>query len=194
MRTLCVLAVLLPMSTACAKKPAATAAGAAPDPGRVSESAANEDGMIKQEVDLDGDGRTDVVNLYRERADHGRVQVEKQIDLNLDGKMDVISQFDEAGALETERIDRDFDGVFDWTDHYKDGIRVMAEMDNTFDGRSDTWFYYVTVEGRPRIDRKERDTNADGRIDFWERFDEAGNVMRTGRDIDGDGTMDERDQ
>ena len=46
--------------------------------------------------------------------------------------------------------------------------------------------YYVT--------RKERDTNGDGRIDVWERYDDQGNVLKAGRDLgpEYDGSVDER--
>ena len=37
------------------------------------------------------------------------------------------------------------------------------------------------------------DSKGDGRIDFWEYLDDEGNVLRTGRDLDGDGVMDVRD-
>jgi hypothetical protein len=43
-----------------------------------------------------------------------------------------------------------------------------------------------------KLRRKERDTNADGKIDFWEYLDESGNVVKVGRDVDGDGVMDVR--
>ena len=39
-----------------------------------------------------------------------------------------------------------------------------------------------------------RDTNGDGKVDFWEYFDDAGKVIRTGKDVDGDGVMDVRQE
>jgi hypothetical protein len=42
--------------------------------------------------------------------------------------------------------------------------------------------------------RKESDTNGDGKVDFWEYFDDAGKVIRTGKDLDGDGVMDVRQE
>ena len=81
------------------------------------------------------------------------------VDLNRDGQVDVISYFDDAGKLEREEMDSDFDGHFDWIDHYQDGVRVMAETDTDMDGRSNVYAYYV--DGK--IQRKERDSNGDGR-------------------------------
>lgn len=187
-----------PLSTpALAKKPVA-AESPASQPARTASTTETTDaaGLIRQEVDLDGDGRADVVNLLRDRGNGGaRLQVKKQTDLNLDGRFDVETDFDETGAMVEERTDSDFDGRFDWTDHYKDGVRVLAELDSDFDGQIDTWSYYLPDEsGRSHIDRKERDTNHDGRVDLWERFDSSGNVVRTGRDTDNDGKMDQRDE
>ncbi len=193
MRSIPALAILL--LVACHGGKAGSPVEAAAKPDRITERALPDEGLVVQEIDLDGDGRADVFNYYRERAEASRLRVKKEVDLDLDGTIDVISEFDEDGNLQRELMDSDFDGSLDWTDHYENGQRVMAEMDTDFNGLPDVYFYYTVAEGqRPRIDRKERDTNGDGLIDFWERFDAEGNVIRTGRDIDGDGKMDERDE
>lgn len=179
-----------------------SACGRAGAPGATAETASRvierdlpEEGLVVQEVDLDGNGRPDIWNYYRERASGPRLRVRKKVDLDLDGRVDVVSTFDERGDLEREEMDADFDGIVDWIDHFKDGVRVLSEADTNFDGRSDVFSYYaIGTDGRPHIDRKERDTNGDGLIDLWERFDTEGNVIRTGRDTDGDGKMDERDE
>ena len=150
------------------------------------------DGMTLQELDLDNDKRPDVFNTYQPRTGADRLLIRKEIDLNYDGKVDQITYFDETGEVEREEMDRDFDGQFDWTDHYQDNIRVMTEVDDNRDGRMDVFSYY---EGSPpKITRKECDTNHDGLIDLWQRFDTSGAVNRTGRDTDGDGKMDVRDE
>jgi hypothetical protein len=183
--------LLLDLNALAAKKPVQEEPVEAPRTTEVTGS----DGLIEQTVDLDRDGRPDVFNTFRVRADGVRQLVAKRTDLDRDGRVDLFSDFDEAGALVEERMDGDFDGKVDWVDHYKGGVRVMAEHDSDFDGRTDTWLYYLPREGGgAAIDRKERDTNGDGKVDVWERFDNAGNVVRTGRDVDGDGVMDERDQ
>lgn len=150
------------------------------------------DGMIIQEIDLNEDRKADVFNTYQPRANAPRLLVRKEVDLNLDGQVDKITYFNEQGELEREEMDGDFDGHFDWTDHYQDNLRVMTEVDTDANGKMDQFSYY---EGTPpRITRKERDTNGDSLIDIWERFDENGVVNRTGRDTNGDGKMDERDE
>lgn len=194
MRPAAVLPALLLLS-ACPKKNATALESDEVFLTQVKESLVEEEGLILQEVDLDKNGKPDILNYFRERSQGSRLLVRKKVDLNLDGKIDVVSHFDDLGALEREEMDSDFDGAFDWTDHYQGGIRVMSEMDSNYDGRPDIYFYYAKDEaGKPRIDRKERDTDANGMIDYWERFDATGKVIKTGRDTDGDGKMDERDE
>jgi hypothetical protein len=160
---------------------------------QITERLLPEQGLLQQEVDLDIDGQPDIINYYRERADD-RLLVKKEMDMNRDGTIDLVSYFDDDGKLKTEEMDSDYDGRFDWTDHYRDGVRVMSEYDTEMDGEPNVFKYYETVEGQTRLSRKERDTDGDGRIDVWERFDEQGRVIRTGRDTDGDGKMDERSE
>jgi hypothetical protein len=161
----------------------------------VVEKKLPEEGLILVEVDLDIDGQPDIFNYYRERADAPRIIVKKEVDLNHDGRVDVISYFDIRGELEREEMDGDFDGTFDTTDYYKNGNRVMSERDTSFDGRPNVFSYYEVSDGeRGKITHQERDENGDGQIDYWLRFDAAGNVIKTGRDIDGDGKMDVREE
>lgn len=153
------------------------------------------DGLILQEIDISvpQDGRADVFNYLQVRTNAPRLIVRKEADLNMDGTIDTITFFNEEGDVQREETDRDFDGRLDWIDHYQNGLRVMSEIDTNGDGKMNVFSYY---EGQPvpKITRKERDTNADGLIDVWERFDGDGYVTKTGRDTDGDGKMDEREE
>ena len=136
----------------------------------------------------------DIKNYYRERSDAPRLLVRKEMDLNRDGKTDVISLFDPDGMLEREELDADYDGRFDWIDHYQKGERVMSEYDTDSDGRPNVFKYYIKgSDGLVHLDRKERDEDGDGAIDVWEKFSQAGEVTRTARDTDGDGRMDVRE-
>ena len=157
-------------------------------PGAVTER--TEGGLVVQEVDLNGDGRPEIFNHYRKTLDGTRFLVKKALDLDMDGSVDVVSWFDDAGRLTKEEMDGDFDGRFDWIDHYQQGVRVMSEVDTDYDGKPNVWSYYA--DGR--IERKERDLDGDGHVDYWERFDAEGNVVTTGADTDGDGMLDVRDQ
>ena len=148
-----------------------------------------DNGLIEQQIDLNGDMVPDVYNFYRERSEANRLLVRKEVDLNLDSKIDVRTWFTDTGTIEREEMDGDFDSRVDWIDHYRGGKRVMSEVDTDYNGAMDLFKYY---EGG-KLRRKERDSKGDGRIDFWEYLDETGTVLRTGRDIDGDGVMDVRD-
>ena len=89
----------------------------------------------------------------------------------------------------------DYDGAFDWTDHYQKGVRVMSEYDTDSDTKPNVFKYYIRSEdGSMHLDRKERDEDGDGKIDVWERFSLTGEVIRTGRDTDGDGKVDVREE
>lgn len=176
-----------------ARKPERATPSAASASGPVVEEKTIAEGLVVQEIDLDGNGKVDVRNTWRPREGGDRALVRKETDLDLDGRFDLVSLYGDDGRLVREEMDSDFDGTLDWTDHYKEGQRVFAEMDSNFDGRKDVFFYYLATDGAaPKLDRKERDTNGDGRVDLWERFDAQGNVTRTARDTDGDGRMDER--
>jgi len=185
------LLVLAPLFAGCPKHPAAAGGQAASDnPRRLVMETTLEDGLVRQDVDLDGDGHAEVINYQRPRANAGSLIVRKETDLNGDGHIDVRSFFDDAGRLEREEMDGDFDGNFDWVDHYQDGQRVMSEVDTDFDGVANVWSYYDAG----KITRQERDEDGDGNVDYWIRFDDAGNAVRTARDLDGDGKMDVRDE
>ncbi len=148
------------------------------------------DGLIEQQIDLNADGKTEVWNFMRERANAPKVVLRKESDLNFDGRVDVRAWFTEAGVLEKQEWDGDFDGRVDWVDHYQGNVRVLSEWDTNNDGRFDEFRSYENGKVR----RKERDTNADDQVDQWEYLDEQGRVTKTGRDIDGDGVMDERNE
>ena len=146
-------------------------------------------GLVEQLVDVNGDGKADVFNFYRERAEASRLLVRKEVDLNWDGAIDVRTWFDDEGQIEKEEMDGDFDGRPDWVDNYKGGQRVTSEIDTNYDGRPD--LYKIFKKGK--LSEKHRDTDYNGRIDFWEVLDEQGNVQRTSKDTDGDGRADIRE-
>ncbi len=161
---------------------------------KVSEKLNDTTGLVEQTVDLDANGTVEIKNFYRERAEASRLLVRKELDMNRDGRFDVISFFDDDGELIREEMDSDYDGAFDWTDHYQEGVRVMSEYDTDGDGAPNVFKYYIrNDDGVVVLDRKERDEDGDGKIDVWERF-KNGEVVRTGRDTDGDGRMDEREE
>ena len=50
-------------------------------------------GLVEQQIDLNGDESADVFNFYRERSEANRLLVRKEVDLNWDGKIDVRTWF-----------------------------------------------------------------------------------------------------
>jgi hypothetical protein len=184
--------VLVPASGCAKKADAADPQDSVAD--RVIETELPEEGLTLQEIDLDSDGHPDIKNYYRERSDAPRLLVRKEMDLNRDQKIDVISLFDPEGNLEREELDADYDGKFDWIDHYQKGERVMSEYDTDADGKPNVFKYYIKgADGEIHLDRKERDEDGDGQIDVWEKFSPDGEVTRTAHDTDGDGRMDVRE-
>ena len=179
---------ILPLLLACGPKNTDETNAAEDVAGTLSERTTG-DGLLEQQIDLNGDGTADVYNFYQATDVEGaRLLVRKEVDLNWDSRIDVRSWFDLSGQLEKEEMDGDFDGMVDWVDHYQGGKRVLSKVDTNYDGQFDL---YKIFEGG-KVRRKERDTNGDGNIDFWEYLDEAGRVIKTGQDIDGDGVMDIR--
>ena len=140
-------------------------------------------------VDVDGDGSVDIWNYYASKDAVGdRQPVRREIDLNRDGRPDVVSHFS-GDILVQEEIDADFDGQTDWVDFYEEGQRARSEWDTDFDGRADLYKYYnrgmverierdALLPRDGRIDyweyyengimqRAGRDIDGDGKIDEW---------------------------
>ena len=75
-----------------------------------------------REVDLNGDGRKDVLVFYDPL---GRKQRE-EFDHDFDGVADVIAIYQE-GQLVRQELDADYDGTLDLVEHYEGGRRVRVE-------------------------------------------------------------------
>jgi hypothetical protein len=143
-------------------------------------------GYTMVSLDINDDGSADIWNYYQV-GDTGGDPIRREIDLNRDGRPDVVTHFSGAEMVR-EEIDADFDGAMDWVDFYEAGLRVRSEWDTDFDGRPDLFKYY----SKGKVERIEQDARLprDGRVDYWEYY-ENGVMQRAGRDIDGDGNIDE---
>lgn len=155
----------------------------------VSPFTTTEDGDVTQvTVDINDDGVPDIWSYYVTGADLGASSpMRREIDLNRDGRPDMVAYYNGA-ELVKEEIDADFDGLVDWTSYYEEGRRIRSEWDTDYDGRTDMYKYY----NRGRIERIEQDQllPRDGEIDYWEYYD-RGMMKRIGRDLDGDGSIDQ---
>ena len=120
--------------------------------------------ILRKEVDLNQDGRIDVVHVY----DASGHLIEELDDLDFDGKADEISYFKE-GTLQRKELYFKFDGKPDLTKYYAAGHLVRTEADRNHSGHIDTWEYYEN----DALQRVGTDTNGDGKVDQWERRDDT---------------------
>lgn len=122
----------------------------------------------------------------------GLVLVRRELDLNADGKVDVVTIYDENGDIVTEAFDLDFDGRVDLVDYYAKGQIVKKAIDFAFDEKPDIFKYYLRGElvrieqdttGNGQIDRWEYytdgklerigiDMDGDGKVDTWRTADD----------------------
>ena len=186
--TLPILCCLLP---ACSARKAASEAALAAQSARSLVVSVSDHADVMVEVDLNGDGRTDV-NNYHDQSSTGPL-VRRESDLNLDGKMDISSWY-ENGLLIREDMDGDFDGNIDWRDHYQGGVRMLTEVDTDNNGSFDMLKYYACVEANASpcqayLKYIERDSTGNDHIDLWVYYRYDGSLEKVGRDVDYDGSL-----
>ena len=114
-----------------------------------------------QKVDVNGDGRPDIIHVMK-----GGKEVCRVVDLNMDGRNDVFIYYDEAGKERRRESDFDRDGQADEIAILKDGVPQEKLRETNFDSKLDTWDFYEAG----RLVRRERDTNGDGIVDQWWDF------------------------
>jgi len=108
--------------------------------------------------------------------------VRKELDLNWDGKVDISRTYDEREQIVQE--------ASTWTStarstrstttkgrHRPQGANMLST------GKPTSWLFYE----KGKLVRKEKDTNNDGKVDYWEYW-EGDQVRSSGEDLDGDGT------
>jgi hypothetical protein len=89
--------------------------------------------VIKDNLDLDFDGRFDVTTNYQ-----GGVKTSQEYDFNFDTKPDYWKFFEKNVIARTER-DRDFNGRVDRWEYYADGKIDRIGLDEDGDGQIDKW-------------------------------------------------------
>ena len=175
------LALLPAVLLACAGK---TPSMQASSPPAAPTSAADGDETMTA-FDLAQTGRPNLWKYTRRGPDGKDVVVRRERDLNGVGRVDVWEYYDDAGNLEKQVVDLDFDGKADVIMYFEKGQMVRKEMAFGFDGKPREIAYYE----KGKLARKEKDENGDGRIDYWEYW-ENGEIDRIGIDTDGDGKVD----
>ena len=157
-------------------------------------------GEIVKRFDLNEDKIPDLWKFYVKRPDPrtpGKTLLQLvriEIDLNGDGRVDIRRYYDPRGSKIRDEFDLDYDGRFDVRNHYYQRLLTKQEYFMRRKDRPDLWKYFEPVPGKKgrgkvRLVKKERDTNGDGKVDYWEYW-EAGKLDRIGRDTDFDGSVD----
>lgn len=116
--------------------------------------------LRKKEVDVNSDGKIDIVRLYNKNG----TLLKEHLDVDLDGHADTVSYFDNSELAKKELLSEDASEVVE-TRYYSDGKLLRVEKDLNKDEKVDYWEFYE--EGT--LDRIGRDIDADGRADSWTR-------------------------
>ncbi|WP_163988643.1 hypothetical protein [Pyxidicoccus caerfyrddinensis] len=128
------------------------------DPG--TGDSAGGDRKVRQELDLNWDGRVDLTRYF----DANGEQTRETLDLDYDGKVDATYFFEKGVNTRRER-DINGDGRADSFTFYEGGTLVRKERDTNADGKVDYWEYW---EGG-QVDRIGEDLDGDGTVDKWTR-------------------------
>ena len=123
------------------------------------------DGAVR--MDVNGDGRPDIVRVMRD----GR-EVCRAIDLNFDGRVDVYVYYDDQGRTRRQEIDYDRDGLIDEIVFFRDGVVVAKHRETNLDGKLDTFDTYVNGV----LTERRLDANRDGKYDQWWTFPDPNNL------------------
>jgi hypothetical protein len=146
----------------------------------ITHEPCDKDAASAQKIDINGDGRPDIIHVVRDGREVCRV-----VDLNLDGAFDAFIYYDEKGQERRRESDFDRDGRPDEVARYEHGAIVLKERETNFDNKLDTWDYY---EGG-RLVRRERDSDGDKIIDQWWQFNNPTDpkcaVVATDQNADG---------
>lgn len=116
--------------------------------------------LKKMEIDLNSDGK---INVIRHYGLTGKLEREL-VDTDLDGVTDVVSYYDRGSLAKKEVLKPKSEDV-DYVRYYAQNMLLRVEKDTTGDGKIDYWEFYE----QGVLDRIGRDFNADGRADSWQR-------------------------
>jgi len=142
-------------------------------------------GRRVEQVDLNHDGRSDLVSVYERESTTLSC---RQADFNFDSRIDAYFFYGEQGELVREQFDLDYDGRIDAGRLYEEGVLTVDEQDVDRDGYVDAWRRYE----KGRLLRIETDRDGDGKADMFAHY-VGGQVDRVGYDTNGDGRVDQWD-
>ncbi len=116
--------------------------------------------------------------------DGGREQC-RAVDLNFDGVVDAYTYFDASGQMVRRENDYDKDGSVDEVSTFKAGQIAEKDQSTALAKRLDTWDFYQAGA----LVRTERDSNGDGIIDQWWEYPKPGCPL-IHADVNNDGRPD----
>ncbi len=122
------------------------------------------DRLVRKELDINWDGKVDIVRFYDEREQVNR----ELLDLDFDGRVDQQNFYDKGIIVRKER-DLDYDGRSDLWIHFERGKIVRKEKDTNSDGKVDYWEYWENDQ----VDRVGEDLDGDGTVDRWTKNPEG---------------------
>jgi len=122
------------------------------------ENGKDVDRLVRKELDINWDGRVDIVRYYNDREE----VVKEALDLDFDGKIDQINYYEKGVIVKKER-DLDFNGRPDLWIYYEKGHIVRKERDTKGTGKVDYWEYWEN----DKVDRIGEDLDGDGVVDRW---------------------------
>lgn len=165
--------------------PTLQACGAAASQSQATTGVDVTDALVEK-ADMNGDGRSDLARYYATGKDDSQKKLLRlEVDLNFDGRNDKINHYNpETGKLVKVELNWDFDQNVDMVDLYDaDGNLETQEIDRDFNGKIDVLKRYKGA----LLYSRQIDTDGNGTWDLWEYFTKKGDVYRLGRDQDGDG-------
>ena len=134
----------------------------AADANKLVQQELDKDGLRKVAIDINKDGRYDQYIYY---TDDDQMKY-AQRDFNFDGFVDM-TEFYDGGKHVRDEIDLDYDGICDLIITYENDLPVRKEYAVDFEGNRHGVQYFDANGNRIRI---ERDTNTDGRPDRIEYY------------------------
>lgn len=154
-------------------------------------STSKEGEFIVERYSLNGTKEPDLIKYFEEYPDPDNPNLtlrrlrKKEVDVDSNGTIDIVRLYDMDGVPTKEKMDRNLSGQIDTISYFDHGNLVRKETLNEDATRVlETRYYSDGV-----IERIERDTTGDGKIDYWEYY-EVGTLDRVGIDLNGDGRAD----
>ncbi|MFO0677694.1 MAG: hypothetical protein U0169_14255 [Polyangiaceae bacterium] len=148
----------------------------------IEHEACDEAGNRVELLDANGDGKPDIRRVY----DKAQREVCRITDLNRDGKPDLFEYFGPNGEVRRREASFEDTGVVNAIDYFENGKLVRRELDTTGQRKVDTYDYFDPATGLRT--KRERDSNADGKVDQWWTWDKDRLTILL--DKDGDGKAD----